>query len=57
MLLGLMGAVSEHFFEEAVFQLEAELQLLHDVSWNGVDLSQQGGAKTLKTGSLNETTL
>ena len=33
-LLGLVRAVGQHLLEEAVFELEADLQLLQDVTGN-----------------------
>lgn len=49
-LPGLMGAVSQHFLEEAVLKLETDLQLLQDVTGSRVDLSEQGGAQILQPG-------
>lgn len=44
MLLGFTRPVSQHFLEEAVLELEAELQLLQSFRWSGLVLSQQGAA-------------
>jgi len=47
-LPGLMGPISQHFLEEAVFKLEADLQLLQNVVRSRVDPSQQGAAQILQ---------
>lgn len=48
MLLGLARPVGQDFLEEAVFELEADLQLLQNVAGNCLDLSEQRAAQLLK---------
>lgn len=48
MLLGLARPVSQDFLEEAVFELEADLQLLQNVAGSCLDLSEQRAAQLLK---------
>lgn len=48
MLLGLARPVSQDFLEEAVFELEADLQLLQNVARSCLDLSEQRAAQLLK---------
>lgn len=45
---GLTGPVCQHFLEEAVLQVEADLQFLQDIAWSGLDLSEQGAAQVLE---------
>lgn len=47
-LLGLARPVSQDFLEEAVFELEADLQLLQNVAGSCLDLSEQRAAQLLK---------
>lgn len=48
MLLGLARPVGQDFLEEAVFELEADLQLLQNVAGSCLDLSEQRAAQLLK---------
>lgn len=47
-LLGLARPVSQDFLEEAVFELEADFQLLQNVAGSCLDLSEQRAAQLLK---------
>lgn len=48
MLLGLARPVGQDFLEEAVFELEADFQLLQNVAGSCLDLSEQRAAQLLK---------
>lgn len=54
MLLGLARPVGQDFLEEAVFELEADLQLLQNVAGSCLDLSEQRAAQLLKQAEEEE---